>query len=339
MGIENLQNIRLYTNARNKVIYEFFQGEEINEEVISNKDLSVHAAALSMYTAILASQVFELNSSKINVESNEREIALQNYIKSETKYKSLTEEQVKEKAHQTILREIRNSFAHGNFTISYDKAKNELYFLLNPKHAKHGIDTPIIISADSIKDVIMDSCFGYLFSDDNSMESKINNDLSNLIKKSLIPTQMLKIYDYYLGKSLLPLKISPKRYLLIQHALLAAQITYEQDDYYNIFGKDSNIFEVISLIRNSVVHNFFVFEEYGKNVTYTDRNRVLNEHLNDNVTYLASAIELKNIILSASNNNHSKEAILELKEKLTEVLQLYFNNMNKVNIIDDGCLN
>lgn len=337
MKIDNLQNVRLSSDARNKIIYEFFHYEEddINEkEIINNRELSIHAAALAIYSAILTSQIFELDTCRIEMESNEREIALQNHIKSQIKYKNMTEEQVKEKARKIILREIRNSFAHGNFTISYDGVKNELYFLLNPKRVDHNINTPIIISAESIKNIIMESNFGYLFSDNNSMESKINNDLTSLIKKSLIPTQMLKIYDYYLERNSFPLSISQKKYLLIQHVLLSAQIVYEQDDYYNIFGKDSNIFEIISLVRNSVIHNFFIFEDGAKAINYTDRNRVLDEQLNKNVAYLAAATELKNIILLQSNKNYSKEAVLELKDKLTEVLQLYFDDMNQIDIIN-----
>lgn len=342
MKIDDLQTTRLSSNARNKIIFDFFSdnGYDINEkEMMINEDISIHAAALSIYTALLTSQILESDLDKIYPTSNDREIALQGYYTSQIKYKNLTEKQIKEKSHKTILKEIRNSFAHGNFTISYDNTKKELYFLLNPKRTDHNINIPIVISAESTKNAILDICFGFLFSGDSSIESKIDNDLSNLIKKSLIPTQMLKMYDHYLGDSLSHLQINQKRYLLIHHAILSAQITYEQDDYYNIFGKDSNIFEIISLIRNSIIHNSFAFESHSNSISYKDNHRVLNEQLNNNVTYLASAIELKEIILSTSKKNHSKEAITELKDKLLEVLELYFNDMNKINNINSDFSN
>ena len=335
MNINSSKNIKISQHAMVKIINDFFSNVEsdVNEyDFLDSKELSMHAGAFCLYAAILISKIHETNPDAIEIESNEREIALQTCIRNSSKYKHLTEEQIQNKAHQMMSKDIRNSFAHGNLKINYDFIKNDLYFVLLPQRKDFDIDIPIIISKNSIKDAIIQSSFNFIFSSEDNLESMINNDLSNLLKLTLIPTQMMKMADYYLQSPdhhTDSFTVDPKRYMLIKHILLVTKITYEQDDYYNIFGKDSEVFKTISLIRNSIAHDCFLFTELAKNINYTDQERTINESLNKSVMYLSAVDKLKNIISSNIAKGRSLESIQELKEKLSEYLQLYFDNIDE----------
>jgi hypothetical protein len=337
MIINNSNTIKLSKNGRVKIIKDFFPHLEnkINNNIITTPNISIHARAFCLYCALLVTKVYENSTDDIELEDNDRELEIQQYIRLNPKHSQLTEDQITSKAHEMIVKDIRNCFAHGNFGINYDDSNNQLYFVLSPQRKGLNINTPIIISANSIQDSIIKFGLDYLMSDNNNFEFNTTDNLSNLLKMILIPSQMLKIGDYYSNENSESLfLIDPKRHILIQHIMLVAQITYEQDDYYNIFGKDSIVFEKISLIRNSIAHNCYLFANLTKSIHYIDRNRELIESLNSNVVYLDTINELKNSIMSISNKNHSSHSINELKSRLTEFLNLYFDNLNKIINLD-----
>ena len=128
MNINSSKNIKISQHAMVKIINDFFSNVEsdVNEyDFLDSKELSMHAGAFCLYAAILISKIHETNPDAIEIESNEREIALQTCIRNSSKYKHLTEEQIQNKAHQMMSKDIRNSFAHGNLKINY--VKNDLY--------------------------------------------------------------------------------------------------------------------------------------------------------------------------------------------------------------------
>lgn len=337
MKVDLSKSVKISSQARVKVVNDFFQDSNISfdEDISADyNNFSIHSGALCLYAAALISKIHETNPSAIQLESNDREIELQNQIKQSPKYSHLTDEQVASKAHEFILKDIRNSFAHGNFKI-YNSAKNGLYFVIQPQRKDFVVDIPIVISSNSLKHAIMSTmselCASLLFLNETELKSKLSSDLNSLLKALMLPTQMLKISDYYLegeNSHKSPFRIDKKRELLVQYALLATQITYEQDDYYTIFGKDSNIFERISLIRNSIAHDNFLFGAQAKNVNHIDRNRSLDEPLAKSVTYLAAANGLKESILHAQTKGHNQDAIQTLKDKLIECFELFFSNTN-----------
>ena len=309
-----LNDIKLLPNARLKIVDDFLSNSE--NEIANSKTLSIHAGALCLYSAILLTKIYETNPDEIQLEDSRRESVMLAHLKTLPKHKNLSEDNLKIKAHQNILRDIRNCFAHGNFTINYNSVKDDVYFILHPKRKDFNIDIPLIISKNSIQDAIMQSSLNFLSSNSENLDP-VPNNLNNLLQMLLIPSQLLKIADYYFDTpSSNPFPINPKRHLLIQHILLIAQITYEQDEYYNIFGKSSNIFEKISLVRNSMAHNCFMFTEQAKIINYTDKQRILNETIIKSVSFLSSAQELKNTIKTAISKNHSQESIQLLKSQL-----------------------
>lgn len=321
------------SNARNKIISDFFPkiAKDTEEYITSNsKDLLFHAGALCLYAALLVNKTHETNPESIKPEDNERELAIQNYYRNYSN-NSLSEEEIQTKAHTMILNDIRNCFAHGNFQIYHNK-QHELYFILQPTRPYLNIDTPIVISANTIKDVIMSSSFDFTFSNINSLISKITGDITSILKGTIIPIQMVELSDHYLkNTNKQPFPVPQKRYLIIQFVLLASQITYEQNDYYKIFGKNSDIFEKISLIRNSIAHDNYTFTELAKDINFTDKTRTLNNPINESVTYLYAANQLKSIIMYILDKGHSLDKVEELKDKLNDVLQLFFDNLKSTN--------
>ena len=325
--------------ARIKVINDFFpHAKDIEKEIVDSKELAIHAGALCLYAATLITRIHETNTEDIKIESNERELALQEIIKNTPKYSHYTEMQVKQQAHSMIIKDIRNSFAHGNFEISYDINKKDLFFILHPRRKDIVIEEPIIISQESLKDAIMKPIFELSLKLMDGGEKEINRQLSSsldrLLKSIMLPTQMLKISDYYLEKTNImnpKLNIDKKRYNLIQYTLLVTQITYEQDDYYKIFGANSDIFNKISLVRNTLAHDSFILSSLASNVDYEDKDRTMNEPLNQSIVSLLLANLLKETIKSTFNKGHKEESINELKNQLTNCFKIFFNNIKKEN--------
>ena len=190
---------------------------------------------------------------------------------------------------------------------------------------------PIVISKNAIKDaIIMPGCANMMSNPE--AWAKSFGDMSKLLSSFMIPMQLLKMSDRYLepGRLLSQISTVPsKRYALIQYALLATQMTYEQDDYYNIFGKDSSIFEKISLIRNAIAHNCIVFTEQASRVDYTDRDRTFDEPISNSILYLASARKIKELIKEMGGRGHSQEAVRELKDKLAECMELILEHIGE----------
>lgn len=336
MNFDFLDTEKISTLARIKIFSDFLGYEDVD---VSSENLEVHAGAISLYSAALITKIYETNPEQLLLESSERENALCQAIKNSTKFKHLSDEEITTKAHEMVVKDLRNCFAHGNFEISYNINSKELYFILQPKRKDFSINVPIIISSQNLKDAIMkpimELSFNLMFNEGNNADHF--SDFSRLFKTLLLPTQMLKFADYYLEKK--PIKIKPKvegfKTNLIKYILLVTQITYEQDDYYNIFGKSSNIFERISLIRNSIAHNSFIFEELAKDISYSDRERTLSQTLIQSVAVLTTAHDMKESIKYVSNNTHSESSIVSLKDKLMECFDMFFENNNALLILSD----
>ena len=169
--------------------------------------------------------------------------------------------------------------------------------------------------------------------------SMVNSkNLGQTLKNFLLPTEMLKLSEHYLEnkKSNKNYTIDEKRYFYIHNALLISKMAYEQDQYYKIFGKDSDIFNKISLIRNSIAHDNFEFSDLGRSVSYVDRTRTLNKTPEDSVVLLLDATDKKDLILSVSQGDHSQESINSLTDELKKCFSLLFNETSTSDSIADN---
>ena len=279
-----------------------------------------------------ASQIdSELN--EIELESNDREIALQNYVRSLPKYSHYTEEQIKEEAHKMLLHDIRNSFAHGNFRIMCNPHTKKLFFVLLPERKGIQIDAPIVISKNSLKKALAKTLFStaqkYQAYTSSVLRDTIKTNINEPLQSLMLPTELMKISDHYLEskKRFEPkLTIDERRSKLIQYVLLISQITYEQDDYYQIFGKDSNIFNKIALVRNSNAHNNLVFGNMAKRISYTDRDKTVNESFKKSITSLLIANQLKSDIMALVEAGQNLEQVEDLKNQLAQAFDYFFTD-------------
>ena len=340
MDLSSLETVKISPNSRIKIINDFFSGstEEIENKDYSEAELSLHAGALCLYAATLLTKIYDKTPvqidgefNEIQLESNAREVALQSAIRSNPKFAHYSEEQVKEAAHNMLLRDIRNSFAHGNFEIGYNIHTKKLYFVLQPRRKDVMVSEPIIISKNALKKslakTLSNTASKYKRFTDLQIRSTVRTNISTPLQSLMLPSQMLQFADYYLEKpqrGVGRLSVDPKRYMLIQYALLITQATYEQDDYYNIFGKDSNIFNKIAVVRNANAHDGIFFGSLAKRITYTDRSKTLDETLQKSTSSLLIANTLKESILQLTKEGQNPSAIKELKDRLATEFNFLF---------------
>jgi hypothetical protein len=338
----NLSNcVKISPNARIKMVNDFFPKvkEKIEECDYDDNHLSIHAGALCLYATTLLTKIYDKSPEQsdkefnvIELESNKRELALQNALKTSADFAHYTEEQIKAEAHKMILRDMRNAFAHGNFKISYSPYTKKLYFVLIPRRHDFDIAEPIVISKNSLKKAlgktISDTALKYAMRSPSALMDTVKTSLNTPLQTLMLPSQLLQVAEHYLDNNRTgqKLTINEKRFLLIQYAMLITQATYEQDDYYHIFGKNSNIFKKIALVRNANAHESLFFGELAKMITYVDRNKTLEESLQKSVASLLIACTLKESILSLMATHENRDAIAHLKDKLTDAFDFLFTD-------------
>ena len=332
MDLSKLETVRLSRNTRTRIINDYFPSEEelYEDEDFDEDELTLHAAALCMYSATLITKIYENAPSSIKLESNERELELRSLIKSSPKFSHLNDEGIASVAHECIVRDIRNSFAHGNFEINYNVYSKKLYFVLKPRRKDFISNKPIVISAQSLKKANMEflsnEAMKYKMMSKSMLNSTISSNMGDILKTMILPTQMQQFADDYLNKKSSFTKRTPmneNRFLFIQYILLVSQITYEQDDFYRIFGKESKVFEKISLIRNSIAHDNFRLVDGSRMIDYQDRDKSLNESLAKSVASLLIAHDQKNGIIYTLDKGHSVDSI----ESLIKLCEYCFDKL------------
>lgn len=331
MDLSKLKTVKISKNARSRIIKDYFPGEdeEYTDEDFDERHMGIHAGALSLYATTLITKIYETAPETIALESNERELEYRSLLKSNPKLAHLSDEEINTKAHDMILRDIRNSFAHGNFEISYDIYSKRLHFVLMPRRKDYVTDTPIVISKNALKkangEFLAKEAMKYTFMSREQANAKIAGNFGGVLKTMILPSQMLQFSDSYLEKNsrVKQTPMNDNRFLFIQYILYATQLTYEQDDYYRIFGKDSKVFGKIALVRNAIAHDSFAFLDGAKKVNYDDRTVSLNESLAKSVSSLAIAQDQKNAVIYCMNKEHKPESL----ESLVKLLEYCFDTL------------
>ena len=337
MDITKLKPINLSPFAREKVILDFFPeiANKIelfsNDENFNSKSAPLHAGALCLYATTLITKLHETSPLELEPYYKERADALKVQIKNHPKFKHLTDDEIVNFVQNTIKKDIRNCFAHGNFGISYDTNTKRLFYVLHPQRKDFVCHEPIIISKNSLlsanKKFLNKLGKRFMFYSDEMLQNLLNRNFNKTLKSFMLPTQMLKLSDYYLGGKKAPYKsqvlYDEKLYYLIDYVLLSTKITYEQDDYYNIFGKNSNIFDTISLIRNSLAHDNYEFVDLAHKVNYVDKDRSLSETVGESAIKLL-IVDTQKQIINNLKNKHSADSINDLAERFTEIFDFFF---------------
>ena len=329
MDISKMRLVRISPYASDKVMFDHFPTIE-NEQMLidanaDSRDTAMSAGALCLYASTLLFKIHENAPEKIKSEHTERELALREMIKSKPKFGALSEEQVSTMAHNLILKDIRNSFAHGNFEISYDVYTKKLYYVLWPRRKDFVVEKPIIISKQALMDVnreyVGNLGIKYHLMTPELFDYRVRNQFGSELKQFILPVDMLRLAENYLdGKMKHYNKYKPteNRYLALYYPLLVSQLTYEQDDYYNMFERDSSIFEKIAHIRNAISHDGFEFDNKTFDITHTDRDNVQTDSLYRSVRMLKLIRDQKNLVFYTKNMNfteeHTKQLIEDIKK-------------------------
>lgn len=347
MDLTKIKSERISVSAKGRVVEKFFPNstfdEILDDNNLSSKAQDMHSGALCLYAATLLTKVYETNTEELCADSTDRQIALETLIKSSPKFSSFSDDQISTIAKEMILKDIRNSFAHGNFEISYDIYTKKLNFILKPRRKDFITDTPIIISKNALfkanRRFVANSGTPFFNLSKEETEQRIVNRFGENLKKLILPAKMLKLSEHYLEnpeKFAKPLELNSIDYGFIQYLLSATRITYEQDDYYKIFGKNSNIFSKIAFIRNSIAHDSFVFDNNISTISYTDRTETLDESLNKTTSSLVLANIQKDLIMERlKKGNTSEESIKSLAEVLDNIFNAITTNLDSPDFINE----
>ena len=340
IDISRIKSERILHDTKLGIIEDFYETEDpdIDTQIaLDNIDYSIFpylARALCLYSALLVTKLHETNAKEFNPYYTERKTDAVASLSALPKYAGLSVNELSAKADEIVMREIRNCFAHGNFEISYSKGTDKLFFVLRPAPRSEIVSTaPIVISAKDVtralKSHISVNAIKYKYMLESFL-SHIENRLDKSLKELMLPVQMLKLADYYEDSFKTPKSetlCTEKVYSYLQYVLLSTMITYEQDEYYEIYGRDDKIFKVISLIRNSLAHDNTNYTEMATKMEYKDKTTTLTEDIGvscSKMLIIESQKEaLKHII---SKNEHSPEAIAGLKEDMQKIFDMFFES-------------
>lgn len=340
MDIRIMRPARISPFASARVMIDHFPTSE-NEVMFKDLDadcreLAMDAGALCLYAATLLTMVHENRTADIKYEASDREQELKEMIKSSPKYANFTDEQASTMAHNLIIKDIRNSFAHGNFEIDYDVYSKRLNFVLKPQRKDFIVDEPIIISKEALFDInrqqLKRKAMPYTFLTTEQFSYKVKSSHGEQVKDFLLAADMLRFAENYLNPKLKHyerFKNPENRALINYYALLVSQMTYEQNDYYKLFNRDSNVFAKIAHIRNSMAHSGYdVSIVFGKKieptVSHQDRADIETEPLSKIVTMLKIIRENKWLIEYIKRNKDNDEYIQKLIGDLKTVFDELF---------------
>ena len=235
-----------------------------------------------------------------------------------------------------ILKDIRNSFAHGNFEIDYDVYSKRLNYILKPQRKDFVVDKPIIISKQDLFDInrqqLKRKAMPYALMSREQFTSKVKSSHGEQIKEFLLAADMLRFAENYLNPKLKhyeKFKNPENRATINYYALLVGQMTYEQNDYYNLFGRDSNVFTKIAHIRNSMAHGWYninlkLNKRIEPTVDHQDRNDHETEPLSKIVTMLKIIREDKWLIEYVKRNKNNDAYAQKLIGDLKTVFDALF---------------
>lgn len=335
MDITKLRPTPLSHLAKEKVIADFFPSfidEDWSDDLqsMSSHEAAIHAGAFCLYATTLMTKVHETSPLDLEPYCDERVSKLKELVKNKPKFANLSDEQLNIFVQNLIAKDIRNCFAHGNFEISFDQYTKKIYFVLHPQRLDFVTDEPIVISKNSLfaanKKFIQQKGQSLSFLPPQMLRNEVSRNLSTTLKGFMLPTQMLKFADYYVGNKPLhknEVLFDQKIFSLIQYAMLATKITYEQNDYYNIFGRESNIFDTIALIRNSVAHDNYDFLDNATRISYSDNNKSLSETVEASAAKLL-IVDMQKQVIKNIKDKHSPESIKSLSEKFKEIFNFFF---------------
>jgi hypothetical protein len=136
-----------------------------------------------------------------------------------------------------------------------------------------------------------------------------------MMKEIIIPTTFMALTRFYADQANEDdeniLKGFKKDSLYIENALLAAMLTYNQNDYYNTFGKESNIFKAVTLVRNSLAHNWMEFSNDGSEQILKDQYKTVSTELKDDFVLVSMKMDIIDSQMRIKKSNPEAENFIE----------------------------
>lgn len=331
---------RIEKGTEEMIIADFWPFEmedDLVEKVKSfkTKDYFLNATALCLYANLLHTGYFEENDKdeegkrfvkELKPKYSKRKIDAIKSLRTKKDYANLSKEEFEKKIEEITMRDLRNCFSHGNFEI---RAKNSIFeaeFVLNPNQSSIVSDGKIVISFENVFNAIAkllsERAQEYLNTDIfKTIAKSIKNgdkdalkvedfkkmfeqNTGKMLQDVIMPTTLQEMTRYFSGQEYNPSIFNNKKMeaIYLRNILLATMFTYNQNEYYNIFGKDSEVFKAVSLIRNSLAHNNTEFTGDGT------RQKLKNDYKN-------KVTEIEDDLLEIS----LKMEIINYQKKLTKL--------------------
>lgn len=301
-----------------------------------------HAAALCMYANLLHTGFLSENNSlaqnfKLSPEYSGRKIEGRKFLSQKPKYKNYTKEQIDARIEEITMRDVRNCFLHGNFDI---RCKNSVFdgeFVLYPTQSEIVSKKKIIVSFEDVfnklglymqakaLELAKEEQLNFIKrivekkdkdeNDKQAMREFQKQTQGRMMKEIIIPTTFMALTRFYADQANQDdeniLKGFKNDSLYIENALLAAMLTYNQNDYYNTFGKESNIFKAVTLVRNSLAHNWMEFSNDGSEQILKNQYKTVSTELKDDFVSVAMKMDIIDSQMRIKKSNPEAENFIE----------------------------
>lgn len=265
--------------------------------------------AFCLYSGIMAMNLNE-NDFDFYIDTTIRKADIGQNLRSKNKYKSLTSEELDEKIKANNLKDIRNSFFHGNFEVLQEEGLS--WFVLKPERAHNITNHPLLISFEEIYKVLGDK-FNQQQKEYLSKKIKTEEEKSQYTQK-LFTLPFVEMAQYFRNENFNEFQtkdfILKSRAYLYQY-LLTVDNSYQQNELMP-FLKNPSQKEQLCVLRNSTAHARIIF---GKNkLKYVD----INEKTGAAREMQLSPKELRKVVIHIQAN-----ALTEyLEEFLTDLENL-----------------
>lgn len=262
---------RISRDSRKRVIKDYIEMHTPfspfdNIEHYTNRSINKDAEALCLFSALLWIGIDKSSNVVCDYNARFRDENARRQLHAKSQYRTLTDEQFNDVVAGKIKEEIKNSFAHGNFEVG-DSTSGERFFVLSPKRSPYKSEYKIYVPFQNVCALVL-----------NYINEQIKHvDQEKYFQNIDVPTTLLNLFTYYSSNgNTNQEKIDDHKFKsnlkALEIALLCADFTWNEDTYYDDYGKNSEIFKMISLLRNSMRHETFSISSNAKTISINNAN-------------------------------------------------------------------
>lgn len=291
------------------------------------KNIEAHCVALCLYANLVTTKTLINKTADLKPKYLGNLDDAKNMLKQKGKYSNLNDDELKAKIEEINLIDTRNCFAHGSFTFTCPgmrqgspNIKKGLFFL-NPTHSSITCPHQLVISFQTVYDLV----WQYMLDKTDSLLknarflSKTNLDIDKHIDEFVIPSSLQALvsphFPPYMRHPMQKTLSDPNFQSHLQNTLSCAMFALNQNEFYEIFGADSEVFALVKVFRNSWIHSYTHTTENGqKQVVEDPQNSGLPDAIVDDkitVSRIMEMLHAQKLVFSAELNagNITKEEI------------------------------